>query len=81
MFSGVVRVHSPPSLWAAVEWGVARVMSDAASLLQAGGIYLLLPDGYPLLYRHIHRVFVCDAKCVIPCADMWQGTVNTPFTQ
>lgn len=81
MFCGGVRVHSPPSLWAAVSKAAAHVISDATSLSKAGGVHCLLPDGYPLLYRYIHRVFVCDAKCIIPCTDMRQGTVYTPFTQ
>ena len=40
-----------------------------------------LPNIYTLFRSDVHRIFVCNSKCIIPCLDMRQSAVYTPFSQ
>ena len=41
----------------------------------------LLPDRDAFFYRYIHRIFFRNAKCIIPCSNVRQRSVYTPFAQ
>ena len=41
----------------------------------------LLPDRDAFFYRYIHRIFFGNAKCIIPCSNVRQRSVYTPFAQ
>ena len=41
----------------------------------------LLPDRDAFFYRYIHRIFLRNAKCIIPCSNVRQRSVYTPFAQ
>ena len=42
---------------------------------------VFLPNLYTVFGGDIHFVFIRNAKCIIPCVDVWQYSIYAPPTQ
>lgn len=42
---------------------------------------LSLPEVNSFVLRNEHRIFLGDAECLVPCVDVRECTVYTPFTE